>query len=88
MHIIYIHCVLILITSKSKDLFECLLSHDINLQVHYIPVHTQPYYKKYNYNVGDYPVSEKFYLQELLPIYPSLSESDQSYNQGDQKVLC
>ena len=31
---------------SKKDLFEYLLDHDINLQVHYIPVHTQPYYKK------------------------------------------
>ena len=30
---------------SKKDLFE-YLDHDINLQVHYIPVHTQPYYKK------------------------------------------
>ena len=48
----------------------------INLQVHYIPIHLQPFYKKkYNYKLGDFPIAEKFYYQEIsLPIYYSLKK--------------
>lgn len=54
--------------------------HDkgIGTQVHYIPVHTQPFYKNtFGYKDGDYPVVEKYYEQELsLPLYPGLSDED------------
>jgi dTDP-4-amino-4,6-dideoxygalactose transaminase len=48
---------------------------NINLQVHYIPLHYQKYYKKkYNFKKGTFPVAENFYEQEVsLPIYSSLS---------------
>jgi dTDP-4-amino-4,6-dideoxygalactose transaminase len=51
----------------------------INLQVHYNPVHLQPFYRKnYGFNTGDYPVSESFYRNEVsLPIYSNLSDNDQ-----------
>lgn len=50
----------------------------IGTQVHYIPVPTQPFYKKtYGYKDGDYPKAEKYYEQELsLPLYPGLSDED------------
>ena len=50
----------------------------INLQVHYIPVHLQPFYRKqYGFKEGDYPISESFYRNEVsLPIYPDLSTKD------------
>jgi dTDP-4-amino-4,6-dideoxygalactose transaminase len=50
----------------------------INLQVHYIPVHLQPFYREqYGFKEGDYPVSESFYRNEVsLPIYPDLSTED------------
>ena len=52
----------------------------VNLQVHYIPVHLQPYYKKkFDYKLGDFSVAEKFYNQEIsLPIYPELSDGEVS----------
>ena len=52
----------------------------INLQVHYIPIHLQPFYKKkYNYKLGDFPIAEKFYYQEIsLPIYYSLKKLEVS----------
>ena len=58
-----------------KVLSEKMKEIDINLQVHYIPVHLQPFYQRnYGFKSGDFPVSENFYHQELsLPIYPDLS---------------
>ena len=61
------------------NFFNYMLKNKIKLQVHYIPVHLQPYYKsKYKFKNGDCPVSEKFYEQEIsLPIYPKLKLVDQ-----------
>jgi len=56
-------------------------SHNIGAQVHYIPVHLQPYYRRnFGFKPGDFPVAEDFYARELsLPIYPGLSEAEQEY---------
>jgi len=61
-----------------SEFFKKMKEFGINLQVHYIPVHLQPYYQKnYGYNTGDFPVSESFYKNEVsLPIYPNLSTED------------
>lgn len=50
----------------------------LNLQVHYIPVHTQPYYRKtYGYKAGDYPKAEAYYERCIsLPLYPLLTDDD------------
>jgi len=59
--------------------FEKMNGEGINLQVHYIPIHLQPFYQKnYGFNTGEYPVSENFYNNELsLPIYPKLTNDEQ-----------
>ena len=61
--------------------FEEMKQAGINLQVHYIPVHLQPFYQKnYEFNSGDFPVSENFYRKEVsLPIYPHLSIENVSF---------
>lgn len=67
-----------------------LRDRGIGTQVHYIPVPTQPYYKKtFGYKDGDYPVAEKYYEQELsLPLYPGLSDDDiQSVINAIHKVI-
>ena len=60
-----------------SEFFEKMGKVRINLQVHYIPVHLQPFYKKrYGFNVGDYPLAEKFYDRAVsIPIYPSLTDA-------------
>ena len=62
-----------------EQFFETLKQAGINLQVHYIPVHLQPFYRnKFGFESGDFPISEKFYKQEVsIPIYPDLSSEDQ-----------
>jgi UDP-4-amino-4,6-dideoxy-N-acetyl-beta-L-altrosamine transaminase len=62
-------------------LFKRLKSKNIILQVHYIPIHFQPFYRKnFKFKVGDYPVAEKFYTQEVsLPIFYSLKNSQVLY---------
>ncbi len=49
----------------------------LNLQVHYIPVHTQPYYKNLGFKEGDFPNAEIYYKKCIsLPLYPALTNSD------------
>ena len=62
-------------------LFNELKKKNVLLQVHYIPIHLQPYYRKnYKFKNGDYPVAEKFYKQEVsLPIYFSLKNKEVKY---------
>tara|TARA_Y100000591_G_scaffold125211_1_gene107032 strand:+ start:11929 stop:13092 length:1164 start_codon:yes stop_codon:yes gene_type:complete len=61
------------------ELFKKMQNIGIHLQVHYIPVHLQPFYqKKYGFFNGDFPISENFYKNEVsLPVYPDLSYDDQ-----------
>lgn len=63
-----------------KGLYEHLRKQDIFSQVHYIPVHYQPYYKKLGFKVGDFPEAERYYEQCLsLPMYHSLTDEEQDY---------
>lgn len=65
------------INISKKELFNKLAENGLNLQVHYIPVHTQPYYKKLGFNEGDFPNAEEYYKKALsLPLYVDLNYSD------------
>ena len=63
------------------EFFEKMKNAGILLQVHYIPIHIQPFYKKnYGFNKGDFPISERFYRNEVsLPIYPDLSTKEVAF---------
>ncbi len=63
-----------------KGLYDYLRNSNIFCQVHYIPVHMQPYYKMLGHKKGDYPQSEDYYEECLsLPMYPTLTEKEQAY---------
>ena len=65
---------------RRRYLLEQLRSQGIQAHVHYIPVHTQPYYRQLGFQEGDFPEAEKYYRKCLtLPIYPRLSTADQAY---------
>ena len=50
----------------------------IGVNVHYIPVHTQPYYRAMGFAAGDYPQAERYYREAIsLPLYPTLTEAEQ-----------
>ncbi len=55
-----------------------LKEHGIQTQVHYIPVHTQPYYQKnFDYKWGDFPKAEYYYKQCLsIPLFPAMTNED------------
>lgn len=61
-------------------LYNYLRSKDIYTQVHYIPVHTMPYYKAKGFKTGDFPIAETYYAHCLsLPMFPSLHNHEQEF---------
>lgn len=59
-------------------LYDRLRESQIFAQVHYIPVHLQPWYRRLGYKAGDFPAAENYYAGALsLPLYYSLSDQDQ-----------
>jgi UDP-4-amino-4,6-dideoxy-N-acetyl-beta-L-altrosamine transaminase len=58
--------------------FDRLRAAGIGVNVHYIPVHTQPYYRQMGFQFGDFPIAEAYYAEAIsLPLFPALSEADQ-----------
>ena len=61
-----------------KEVFDDLRANKIAVNLHYIPVHMQPFYRNMGFKCGDFPSSEDYYKDAIsLPIYPGLSESNQ-----------
>ena len=61
-----------------RTVYERMRAAGILVNVHYIPVHLQPYYRALGYQEGDFPAAEGFYARELsLPMYYGLSDADQ-----------
>jgi dTDP-4-amino-4,6-dideoxygalactose transaminase len=56
-----------------------LQENGLYLQVHYIPVHLQPFYQKFGFKEGDFPNAEEYYKKTIsLPVYFGLSDGDLS----------
>jgi dTDP-4-amino-4,6-dideoxygalactose transaminase len=78
LHLYIIRLRLDRISLGHKEVFDKLRANGIGVNLHYIPVHMQPFYKSMGFKVGDFPESEKYYSEAIsLPMYPNLSEEDQ-----------
>ncbi len=74
---------------KHSSVFHTLRKKNIGVSLHYIPVHTQPYYKKMGFDWGDFPNSEAYYKKAIsLPIFPALTVSEQHYVINTVNSLC
>ena len=61
-----------------KGVFDILRQAGIGTQVHYIPVHTQPYYQELGFKQGDFPIAEDYYARTLsLPLFADLTYAQQ-----------
>ncbi len=70
----------IILHPERKALYDYLRTKNIFAQVHYIPVHTMPYYQGLGFKKGDFPMAEAYYDQCLsLPMYPTLTDEEQAY---------
>ncbi|MBN1837575.1 MAG: UDP-4-amino-4,6-dideoxy-N-acetyl-beta-L-altrosamine transaminase [Spirochaetales bacterium] len=61
-----------------REVMEFLKGRGIGTQVHYIPVHFQPYYRqRFGYGPGDFPIAEAYYGSALsVPLYPAMTGTD------------
>ena len=74
------HHLFVIEVEKRKELYDYLRAFKIYTQVHYIPVHTLPYYQEIGYDEADLSNSEKYYSRCLsLPMYPSLTKEEQEF---------
>jgi UDP-4-amino-4,6-dideoxy-N-acetyl-beta-L-altrosamine transaminase len=63
-----------------RQLFDALRGAGIMVNVHYIPIHLQPFYQHMGFKSGDFPVAEAYYSRAIsLPLYAGLTDSDQDY---------
>ena len=66
--------------NERKRIFEAMRAANIGVNVHYIPVHTQPYYQRLGFSWGDFPEAEKYYQSAItLPLFPGLMQEQQDY---------
>jgi UDP-4-amino-4,6-dideoxy-N-acetyl-beta-L-altrosamine transaminase len=63
-----------------REVYDALWQNGIAVNLHYIPVHRQPYFEKLGFKAGDFPEAESFHRKVLsLPIYPTLPRSAQEH---------
>ena len=75
MHLYVIRLKLEKIKRSHKQVFEFLREQGIGVNLHYIPVHTQPYYQEMGYKIGDFPVAEQYYQEAIsLPIFYAMHQ--------------
>jgi len=67
------------ITLSHRQVFEGLRAAGIGVNVHYIPVHLQPYYRDLGFAQGDFPQAEAYYAEAIsLPMYPLMTDEQQN----------
>ncbi|ACV67907.1 UDP-4-amino-4,6-dideoxy-N-acetyl-beta-L-altrosamine transaminase [Desulfohalobium retbaense] len=67
------------IEPNRRKVFDFLRQQGIGVNVHYIPVHTQPYYRKIGFDWGMFPSAEKYYWEAItLPLFPTMTKETQN----------
>lgn len=66
-----------------RQVFDSLREQGVGVNLHYIPVHTQPYYQRMGFKIGDFPEAERYYAEAIsLPMFQTMS-----FEQQDQVVV-
>lgn len=66
------------INKTHAQVFDELRQNGIGVNLHYIPVHTQPYYQKMGFKAGDFPNAENYYAEAIsLPMFSKMTEEQQ-----------
>ena len=68
-------------TARShREIFDALREAGVGVNVHYIPVYRQPYYRALGFGQGHCPNAEAYYAEAIsLPMYPGLSDEEQQH---------
>lgn len=78
LHLFVIRLQLEAISKTHREVFEALRENGIGVNLHYIPVHTQPYYQEMGFKLGDFPHSEAYYQEAIsLPMFHLMSDVQQ-----------
>lgn len=76
-HLYVIRLKLDQISRSHLQVFEAMRANEIMVNLHYIPVHTQPFYQKMGFKEGDFPQAEQYYREAIsLPMHINLSDDD------------
>ncbi len=77
-HLYVIRLQLDKISKTHRQVFEALRRENIGVNLHYIPVHTQPFYRQLGFRKGDFPEAERYYSQTIsLPMFADLTNAQQ-----------
>lgn len=80
LHLYVIRLKLAEIAKPHRQVFEALRAAGIGVNLHYIPVHMQPYYQKQGFKAGDFPEAEEYYGTAIsLPLFPALTNEQQDH---------
>ena len=78
LHLYVVRLKLDQITKTRREVFEALREQGIGVNLHYIPLHTQPHYQRMGFKSADFPESQNYYAQAIsLPMYQTLTEEQQ-----------
>lgn len=78
LHLYVIRLKLNKINKTHKEVFDELRAKNIGVNLHYIPVYSQPHYQQFGFNAEDFPEAEKYYQEAIsLPMYSSLTFEQQ-----------
>ncbi|MGZ5199579.1 MAG: UDP-4-amino-4,6-dideoxy-N-acetyl-beta-L-altrosamine transaminase [Telluria sp.] len=78
LHLYVVRLRLDAIAKSRRQVFDELRARGIGVNVHYIPVHTQPYYQRLGFRPGDFPQAEQYYREAIsLPLFYELTEEQQ-----------
>lgn len=84
LHLYVIRLRLEKIKKTHLQVFEALRAAEIIVNLHYIPVHTQPYFREMGFTPGQFPEAERYYAEAIsIPMYPTMTEMQQ-----DEVVDC
>ena len=76
LHLYVIRLQLDKISKTHRQVFDAMRDQGIGVNLHYIPVHTQPHYQRMGFSVGDYPQAEQYYGEAIsLPIFQAMSDN-------------
>ena len=79
-HLYIIRLQLDKINKTHQTVFNALRDAGILVNLHYIPVHLQPYYQKLGFQAGDFPIAEEYYKEAIsIPLFAQLSDADQHH---------
>jgi UDP-4-amino-4,6-dideoxy-N-acetyl-beta-L-altrosamine transaminase len=79
-HLFVVQLALETIGRSRREVYDGLHQAGVRANVHYIPIHTQPYYRALGFRSGAFPNAERYYERALsLPVFPRLTDAEQDH---------